>query len=92
MSVIQLAKKLDTKTKPLQIVFKDCDGSLIMNRKIDMDYYRFDEKFFNTSIQIDARERGVKIISTDAKYCCGFLKNDGIINCVVDYLRKGQKK
>ena len=63
-----------------QIIFKDLDGNLIMNRKSDVSYW--DDEFIKYSLEADARAKGVRIITNDYKR--GVTK----INCTVDYLSR----
>lgn len=53
--------------KPFHIRFRTVDGNLIMDRKSDADYYirhGIVDKFFTEhSLGIDAREKGVRILS-----------------------------
>lgn len=83
---------MSIKEIPIQIVFKDLDGNLIMNRKADAYWFDRNPESLKTSLEIDARTKGVRIISSDYKYSyCGNLvapKAGGTINCVVDYLGK----
>lgn len=81
------------KRMPIRITFKDRDGNLIMNRECDAYWYSDYEELMVSSLAIDARERGVRIISADYKYSCRRLihpKAGGTINCLVEYLKRSK--
>jgi hypothetical protein len=75
---------------PIEIIFKDRDGSLIMSRKANAYWFDRNSEFLKISLEADARTKGVRIISSDYKYSYGDKlvspKAGGAINCVVDYL------
>lgn len=84
---------MSTPNIPVQIVFKDLDDNLIMNRKANAYWFDRDPEFLKLSIDRDAKTKGVKILKTDYVYSGCMLvtpKAGGTITCIVDYL--GRKK
>lgn len=69
-----------------KVTFKDRDGNLIQDRKVDalsLEFYidrhgRVDKEFTEMVLCIDAREKGVKIVSYT-------INKDTGIDAVVDY-------
>jgi len=72
-----------------RVIFTDCDGSLIMDRKLN-DMMFTDILIRDVGIDgylaYDARLRGVKVIKHDYK------NGNTIINCTVDYLSRKVKR
>lgn len=80
---------------PMQIVFKDRDGNLIMNRKSDASWFERDQQFLKNSLELDARTKGVRIISSNYSYVGTLLmipKAGGSIECLVEYLGGESKR
>jgi len=79
------------KPRYVQIVFKDRDGNLIMNRTSDAYWYERDRQLLESMLETDARTKGVRIVKSNYIYsgsCLTFPKGGGTIECVVEYLSR----
>lgn len=83
--MVKKLKKLAKSEEKFRLVLKTKDGSLIVNREAQKDFYTEKHEIYNGmvfaehSLRIDAREHGVKLIS--------WSMTDEAVVGIVEYLK-----